>query len=75
MTLQVRRLERVLFPVGGMLKSEVRALAERHLKGCRVLTKPESMGVCFVGRKRRFSNFLEQFLEPSSGRCVGHSLS
>ena len=45
--LQRRHLARVLFPVGGLLKSRVRAIAHR----AKLLTaaKKDSQGVCFVG--------------------------
>jgi tRNA-specific 2-thiouridylase len=39
-------LERVLFPVGGMPKDEVRAAAERF--GLPVSDKPDSVEICFV---------------------------
>jgi tRNA-specific 2-thiouridylase len=45
-TLGQRELRRSLFPVGGMEKSETRALAERF--GLPVARKPDSQEVCFV---------------------------
>jgi len=50
-----------------MLKSEVKALAAQYLQGLQVLSKPESMGVCFVG-KRNFSNFLGSYIVKTPGR-------
>lgn len=29
--------------------------------------KKESMGICFVGKKRKFSEFLEQYVIPKPG--------
>lgn len=40
-------LERALFPVGGLTKPEVRALAEKF--NLPVATKKDSQGLCFVG--------------------------
>ncbi len=59
----------VIFPLGEISKVEVRTMAlEAKLPTAR---KPESMGLCFVG-KRRFSSFLSEYLHPSLGdvRCV-----
>ncbi|MCK5940973.1 MAG: tRNA 2-thiouridine(34) synthase MnmA, partial [Planctomycetes bacterium] len=39
-------LDRTLFPLGGMTKDEVRAVAEEH--GLVTAQKPESMEICFV---------------------------
>jgi tRNA-specific 2-thiouridylase len=45
-TLGQEQLSQIVFPVGGMTKAEVRAVAERHhLPTSR---KPESMEICFV---------------------------
>ena len=45
-TLTPEALAMTLFPVGGLQKSEVRAVAERH--GLAVADKPESADICFV---------------------------
>jgi tRNA-specific 2-thiouridylase len=59
-----KNLERTLFPVGGMLKSEVKALAgELKLAPAK---KPESMGVCFVG-EANIKDFLAEYVEARSG--------
>ena len=42
-----RALDRVLFPLGGMLKSEVRDIAKKA--GLITARKKDSQGVCFVG--------------------------
>jgi tRNA-specific 2-thiouridylase len=62
--LQPAQLPHVLFPVGGMKKSAVRALAKK-LKLPNA-DKKESMGLCFVGRIR-LKDFLEQKLKPKRG--------
>jgi tRNA-specific 2-thiouridylase len=49
-------LERALFPVGDLTKTEVRRIAEEG--GLRVAHKPESMDVCFLSRDG-YRGFLE----------------
>jgi tRNA U34 2-thiouridine synthase MnmA/TrmU len=59
----------VLFPVGGLLKSRVKAIAEAcpEFKELGILRKKESMGVCFIG-KRKMSEFLPNYFNPTPGR-------
>jgi tRNA-specific 2-thiouridylase len=57
-------IERTIFPVGSMLKPEVKALAEQI--GLAVAHKPESMGVCFVG-EANMRDFLGEFIETKPG--------
>ena len=53
-----------LFPVGGLTKPEVKALAAKH--GLDVATKKESMGVCFVGEVG-MKDFLREYLDAQPG--------
>lgn len=62
-------LRDVLFPVGALTKMQVRELAAQHLSGLGVLAKPESMGLCFVG-KRDMASFLGGYLTLTPGRFV-----
>jgi len=57
-------LEHVLFPLGAMKKTEVKEIARRE--GFVNADKKESMGVCFVG-KRKFRPFLQGFLGAQPG--------
>ncbi len=57
-------LEKSLFPVGHLQKSEVRELAARH--GFRTHDKKDSTGICFIG-ERRFSDFLQRYLPAQPG--------
>lgn len=57
-------LARTLFPVGGLRKHEVRALA--HAAGLPVYDKPDSTGICFIG-ERPFREFLGRYLRPMPG--------
>lgn len=57
----------VVFPLGDLTKRQVRALAKES--GLATAEKRESMGVCFVG-KRKFSSFLRGFIETTAGSFV-----
>ena len=64
------------FPLGGMLKSEVRQLAREA--GIPVSEKKDSTGVCFIG-ERNFKRFLQNYLPAQGGEMrtldgtvVGH---
>ena len=62
-------LEKTLFPVGEIVKPEVRELALRH--GLATAKKKDSTGICFIG-ERRFKDFLQQYLPAQPGEI--HSL-
>lgn len=53
-----------LFPLGGLPKSEVRAIAARA--GFPNHAKRDSTGICFIG-ERRFKDFLARYLPASPG--------
>jgi len=61
------QLSKALFPIGGLLKPEVREIA-KHLD---LITaeKKDSQGLCFVG-KVRLPDFLMQKLKPKKGSIV-----
>lgn len=61
------QLPHLLFPIGSMKKSEVRALAKKI--GLPNADKKESMGLCFVG-KIRLKEFLDQKLKPKPGPVI-----
>src|SRR5687768_9274428 len=62
-----QQLARVLFPVGGMTKAEVRRLALEA--GLAVHAKKDSTGICFIG-ERPFREFLNRYLPKVPGRIV-----
>ncbi|HEX2140171.1 MAG TPA: tRNA 2-thiouridine(34) synthase MnmA [Woeseiaceae bacterium] len=72
---EAQALAETVFPLGGLLKEEVRALArDRALP---VFGKKDSTGICFIG-ERPFRDFLSRYLhaEPGpirtpEGRAVG----
>lgn len=55
-TIKAKDLARTIFPVGGMNKPEVRAVAERL--GLATAMKPDSQDVCFV-QSKSYSDFVE----------------
>ena len=57
-------LSRCLFPIGAMLKTDVRRLA--HAAGLPVFDKPDSTGICFIG-ERPFADFLARYLRQARG--------
>ncbi|MGM0439960.1 MAG: tRNA 2-thiouridine(34) synthase MnmA [Chlamydiota bacterium] len=68
-------LEKVLFPLGDLQKSEIRAIAHNH--GLTTASKKDSTGICFIG-ERNFKQFLSQFVgfsrgdfETPEGKVVG----
>jgi tRNA-uridine 2-sulfurtransferase len=68
-------LDKTLFPIGHLRKSEVRKIA--HAAGLPVHDKPDSTGICFIG-ERPFAEFLSRYLtmqagpiETAEGRQIG----
>jgi tRNA-uridine 2-sulfurtransferase len=57
-------LSRTLFPIGDLLKPQVRKLA--HAAGLPVFDKPDSTGICFIG-ERPFQEFLSRHLRTRAG--------
>lgn len=57
-------LEHTLFPIGEMLKPEVKKLAEQN--GLHNAYKKESMGVCFVGEVG-MKDFLKEYIDVEPG--------
>lgn len=60
-------LRRTLFPVGHLLKNEVREIARKaNLPNAE---RKESMGLCFIG-KRKFDEFLNQYVDATPGYFI-----
>lgn len=57
-----------MFPVGSMLKSQVKQLAN-DIGLQPIAEKRESTGICFIG-KRKFSYFLSEYVIPKAGDFV-----
>ena len=70
--LSQEQLAKTLFPIGELLKSEVRKIAtEQNLI---TADKKDSQGLCFIG-KVRLPEFLQQKLQPKEGRIIEVSAS
>ena len=63
-TIGQNQLARTLFPVGELLKPEVRQTAERARLP--VHDKKDSTGICFIG-ERNFREFLAEYIAPNPG--------
>lgn len=74
--LDYRQIERLMFPIGGMMKSEVRAIASKA--GLPSADRKDSQGICFLG-KINYNDFIRRYLgeregdivELESGRVLG----
>lgn len=62
--LKTAQLPHILFPVGGMTKTEVRKLAKKF--DLPNAEKKDSQGLCFVGQFD-FKKFLKQMIKPKRG--------
>jgi tRNA-specific 2-thiouridylase len=67
-----QQLSKALFPVGELLKPEVRDIARKA--GLATAEKKDSQGLCFVG-KVHLPEFLQQQLEPKKGKVIEVPLS
>ncbi len=68
--LNQEQLKCVLFPLGDMVKPDVRKIAEKY--GLSTAEKKDSTGICFIG-ERRFRKFLKSYLPCNSGDIVDMS--
>ena len=62
-----KQLENVLFPIGDLIKSEVRNIAEKY--GLITAKKKDSTGICFIG-ERNFKEFLKNYLPAKPGKVI-----
>lgn len=65
--LSQEQLSKTLFPIGSLLKSEVREIAREQ--GLLTAEKKDSQGLCFVG-KISLPQFLQQQLAPKKGDVI-----
>ncbi|PSR77576.1 hypothetical protein PHLCEN_2v7766 [Hermanssonia centrifuga] len=61
-------LSRTLFPLASFTKQQVREKA--HEWNLPTAAREESMGICFVGEKRRFHEFISQYIPPKPGNII-----
>lgn len=64
-----QQLSSALFPIGGLLKPEVRAIAEKY--NLPTAAKKDSQGICFLG-KVKVNDFLAQYIQNAPGPIVNH---
>ena len=61
------QIEKLMFPIGHLMKSEVRAIAEaHHLPSAK---RKDSQGICFLG-KINYNDFIERYLGRLPGNIV-----
>ena len=65
--LSQNQLSKTLFPIGELVKSEVREIAQKE--GLITANKKDSQGLCFIG-KVRLPDFLQQKLKPKVGDII-----
>lgn len=69
--LSQEQIKKALFPIGDMIKPDVRKLAATY--GLDTATKKDSTGICFIG-ERNFHKFLQNYLpaKPGNIETVNH---
>jgi len=65
--LSQKQLQRVMFPIGHLQKSEVRVLADQFNLANK--DRKDSQGICFLG-KFKFSDFIKHHLGTQSGAMI-----
>ncbi len=65
--LSQEQLKKVIFPLGDLVKSDVRKIAEKY--GLSTAEKKDSTGICFIGEKR-FREFLKNYIPSKKGDIV-----
>ncbi|WP_281351635.1 tRNA 2-thiouridine(34) synthase MnmA [Enterobacteriaceae endosymbiont of Donacia versicolorea] len=66
-TIKEKQLKKILFPMGGLKKTEVRYFA-RKFKFINA-RKKDSTGICFIGEKN-ITNFLSKYLPSKKGNII-----
>ncbi|CAE6445850.1 unnamed protein product [Rhizoctonia solani] len=59
------KLKRTLFPLSDLTKPSIRALAQEM--NLPTAERGESMGLCFVGERRKFDQFLSEYIPTTHG--------
>ncbi|GMT24168.1 hypothetical protein PFISCL1PPCAC_15465, partial [Pristionchus fissidentatus] len=68
-TLKEEQLSRSIFPLGSLTKNRVKEIAIEN--GFEDISKrKESMGVCFVGKRKNFGEFLNEYIESRCGFII-----
>lgn len=61
------QLKKTIFPIGEMMKSEVRAIAQKEKMPS--ATRKDSQGICFLG-KINYNDFIKKYLGEKPGNIV-----
>ena len=65
--LEYKQISKLMFPIGGLMKSEVRTIAhEAHLPSA---DRKDSQGICFLG-KINYNDFIRRYLGEKEGKIV-----
>ncbi|KAI8054985.1 5-methylaminomethyl-2-thiouridylate-methyltransferase [Syncephalis plumigaleata] len=62
------QLRKVVFPLGDLTKGDIRTIAQKN--ALMTANKEESMGICFVGQRRKFNEFLSEYLPQKPGDII-----
>ena len=62
--LSQQQISKIIFPIGGLMKEEVRALAEKYDLPNKA--RKDSQGICFLG-KIKYSDFIKHYLGEQEG--------
>lgn len=65
--LSYAQISKLMFPIGGMMKSEVRDIA--HVAHLPSADRKDSQGICFLG-KINYNDFLRRYLGEREGKIV-----
>lgn len=71
-TLNKKQLEKIIFPIGNLLKSEIRKIAEEN--NLVTAKKKDSQGLCFIG-KIDVKDFLKEYIKNKSGEIFDIDLN
>lgn len=61
------QISKLMFPIGTLLKSEVRDIAEKQ--GLPSAKRKDSQGICFLG-KINYNDFIERYLGKRTGKVI-----
>jgi tRNA-specific 2-thiouridylase len=66
--LKQAQLAKILFPIGAMAKTKLRQLAKK--RGLPNWSKKDSVGICFIGKRLSFEEFLKKRVKPHPGEVL-----
>lgn len=65
-----KSLENTIFPVGNLNKNVVKHLAMNEFDLRFLSKKRESMGICFIGKRNNFSEFMSNYTNSKTGKII-----